>query len=479
MSKLVFSMNNRKIKISFINKFFRSINIPDDIESTYYLNYEPQNYKSIDNEINIKGIRNIVDKFHIKNKKIELILSLEEIITRIIEIPQLKKVDLDKYINNNISEYFTVNIDEFLFDYRIIRSKTEDKKVKFTVLIAAVPREKIEEINNFIEDCGLEVDRISIYPDLLNNVFNSVNKNYMVLDVDTFKTNITIIDNGEIFVYSVLSTYINTDDGSGFDEMIENITYFLNFYASRHFGNLLNSIYVIGELSKNKKLYDIIIENTAGYSVFLLEDLLLLNMIRKDKNAYKYVEVVGLCAEKKPIYNKYIDLSIHKSKNKTEKNVIKIFASVITGLLLITFIWTFCLYFNISNNIDKYTAFSKNNEISKLSNLDNQIKTVESENKTLSDKAKMVDIIKGDQFDYISILDAFRKGLPSNVRVQSINIKNTGYVSITVNINNSTLDVAKTVIAINKMNIFEKVDISDVKLDDTVSSAVYNLKIKK
>lgn len=295
MSKLVFSMNDKKIKIYFVNKFLKKINMPDQREFTYYLNSEPQNYKLIDNEVNVKGIKFIVNKFHIRNKKVQLILSLEEIMTRVIEIPKLKKVNLDKYIYNNISEYFTVNTDEFVFDYKVIGSKLNGKKLKFVVLLAALPKEKINEINNFVERCGFQVERITIYPDLITNVFNNVNKKYMVLDVDDSKTNITIIDNGEIFLYSVLSTYVNVEDNTGIDEILENVTYFLNFYSSRHFGESIDSIYIIGELSKNKKLYDIIVENTEGHSVFQLGDLLLINIPRRDKKAYKYVDVVGLC----------------------------------------------------------------------------------------------------------------------------------------------------------------------------------------
>lgn len=183
--------------------------------------------------------------------------------------------------------------------------------------------------------------------------------------------------------------------------------------------------------------------------------------------------------EKKPIYNKYIDFSINKSEHKAEKRNVEIFASVVIALILITFTWTFYLYSYISDNMKMYSQSVDKNQINEIPNLNNDILALESENKNLSDKAKMVDAIKNDEIDYMSILDNFRKGLPSNVSVKSIIIKNTGDVDITLNINNSTLDVAKTVIAINKLNIFEEFEISDVKLDDTVNSAEYNLKIKK
>ena len=50
--------------------------------------------------------------------------------------------------------------------------------------------------------------------------------------------------------------------------------------------------------------------------------------------------------------------------------------------------------------------------------------------------------------------------------------------SVTLNINNSTLDVARAVIAINNTKLFETFDISQVKLDDTVNSITLDLKIK-
>ena len=50
--------------------------------------------------------------------------------------------------------------------------------------------------------------------------------------------------------------------------------------------------------------------------------------------------------------------------------------------------------------------------------------------------------------------------------------------SVTLNIDNSTLDVARAVIAINNTKLFETIDISEVKLDDTVKSITLDLLLK-
>ena len=48
-----------------------------------------------------------------------MILSIDSIVTRQIEVPAMKDKDLKDFINNNIGDYFTVNTGDFYFDYKV------------------------------------------------------------------------------------------------------------------------------------------------------------------------------------------------------------------------------------------------------------------------------------------------------------------------------------------------------------------------
>jgi len=75
------------------------------------------------------------------------------------------------------------------------------------------------------------------------------------------------------------------------------------------------------------------------------------------------------------------------------------------------------------------------------------------------------------------VIDGLKSGLPENITVKFLYIQKE-IINITLNINNNTLDAARAVIAINNTNLFENVDISEVRLDDMVNSISLDLKPK-
>lgn len=476
MDRLIFSFKDTHLDIAVASRSFGSIKIKRA------LSFKPQNEEQgrntqYDNLDNITQLKRLLKKNKIRNKKVNVVLSFDGIITRLIEVPFLKKSDLQKFINNNINEYFTVNMSEYYFDYKVIAKETEeDKKKKFIILLVAIPQNRLRDIIGFLRTSGLSPQLISIYPDSIAKLFSKKDEESIaVFDVGKEKSNITILEKGRIFLYSTISYEIHDED-EDYSELLDNLGYFLNFYATRHFGNRVDSICLTGELYESSDLSRRIEEQfeinvtqglkEAGVKISSINDLEVNN----------FVDVLGLNVKEKTIYNKDIDFKDAIEGNKFDRNKV-ILTSVAASAITITILWPLFTFMYIDWNIKKYNVEEINSRIAELDYVEKKLDELNMEKQKYQGKLEFIDLIKKDEFNYIGILDTTRKGLPNIAYITSLTMDNQN-INVSFSIDNNTLDVARIVVAINKMGIFEVLQIKEVKLDDSVTEASFSLKIK-
>ena len=450
MSNLIFNVHENYIEIAQINKIFNKVKIKKIMDFTPTGDIQ-------DNNIQLKKL---FMKNRITLKKVDVILSIDSIVTRQIEVPAMKEKDLKNFVNNNIGQYFTVNTGDFYFDYKAQDIRKEGGKKIFSVLLVAVPKEKLNKIKDLLKLNNLNINKVKIYPECLVSFYRKNKKQSIaVLDIGNEKSSITITDKGKIFIYSTL--FIDMSDADSHSELTDNFTYFLNFYSTRNFGNKVDKIYVVGEKSYDANLAKVLSENID------------INITYEKEN--NYVEILGSSMEVKAIHNKTIDFKEALNKRKQNRGLV----IVIIGILLLAGVGIGSYYYTeIYLNSNKNAASpSLLSEINKYSGVEKNISDLNNEKQNYQRKIDVINEIKNDEFDYISIVDGIKKGLPKNITVKSMSIEREK-TSVTLNINNSTLDVARAVIAINNTKLFETVDISQVKLDDTVKSITLDLKIK-
>lgn len=471
--ELIFRFNEDNFQVAVVSKNFKKITLKS--VDTFIPVYEGGNllYNS---EENINQIEKLLSERKVKSKKAKAVISLEGIITRLIETPFLGKKDLKKFISNNLSEYFTVNLNDYYFDYKVISSKGRKNK-KLNVVLCAFPRTKLNDIYSFVESCDLDCEKITIYPDSIASMFQYLKEQSVaVLDLNENKNIITILDNGNIFLYSTLQSDSYGDIEERYNQLVDNIGYFLNFYSTRHFGNRVNQIYLIGEKWQEKELYKSLesqfdIEIVCGISD---NDLKIRTVNNIDVNMY--CDIVGCSIKEKNDYKKSINFTkaISENKKDSEKLGLGNILLVFTGLSILLWIIAFG-YFKFS--MMRYDTRKFSEKIKQVEDLEKNIKVVSDQNKKYQDKEKYFNIIEEDNFNYISYLEALKNGLPNDVSVNEV-FFDRDKIDLSLNIN-SPLDKAKLVIAINKMNIFEHIEIDSIKLDDSEKEVKFTLKIVK
>jgi type IV pilus assembly protein PilM len=476
MDRLIFSFKETHLDIAVASRNFGSIKIKRA------LSFEPQNegqgrniqYDSLEN---ITQLKRLLRKNKIRNKKVNVVLSFDGIITRLIEVPYMKKNDLRKFINNNINEYFTVNMSEYYFDYKVIAKEIEeDKKKKFTILLVAMPQARLRDIIGFLKTSGLSPQLVSIYPDSVAKLFSKINEESIaVLDVGKEKSNITILEKGRIFLYSTISYEVHDED-EDFSELVDNLGYFLNFYSTRHFGNRVDSICLTGEFYNNDDLSRRIEEQFEINVTQGIKESGIKVAENKDLEINNFVDILGLNVKEKTIYNKDIDFKDAIEGHKFDRNKV-ILTSVAASTIAITILWPLFTLMYIDWNIKKYNVEAINNRIAELDYVEKTLNELNAERQKYQGKLEFIDLIKKDELNYIAILDTIRKGLPDFAYITSLTMDNQN-INVSFSIENNTLDVPRIVVAINQMGIFEVLQIKEVKLDDSVTEASFALKIK-
>ena len=328
----------------------------------------------------------------------------------------------------------------------------------------AVPKDKLDNIKNLLIISKLHINKVKIYPECVVNYYKKdKKKSIAVLDVGNDKSSITITDKGKIFIYSTL--FLDMSDTDSYSELTDNFNYFLNFFSTRNFGNKVDKIYLVGEKSDDELLRKNLSENVDS------------NIIYEKQNSY--VEILGSVMEVKAINNKSIDFKDALNDKLRDNGQVSEYLAVIIGILIIAGIGVGGYYYS-KFYLDSDTNTSESivqAEIRKYSSVEKDVSDLNKEKQSFQKKIAVINEVKNDEFNYASIIDGVKQGLPKNITVKSMEIQRDK-TSVTLNINNSTLDVARAVIAINNTKLFETIDISEVKLDDTVKSVTLDLLLK-
>ncbi|MFA9396695.1 MAG: pilus assembly protein PilM [Clostridiaceae bacterium] len=476
MNRLIFNVNEDSIEIVEVSNFFKK----KKIKKIVNMELVPSKisgivYNSKENQVNLNMY---LKKNKIKEKKVELIFSLDGAITRVVEVPYMKEKDLKNYIKNNIRDYFTVNTEEYFFDYKITKI-IEGEKKQFKLLLTAFPKDKLNDIKQLIEGCNFNIISIGIYPDCVSKIFNSYEESGIaVIDAGNKKCSITVLDKGDIFVYSVLPFDLN--DENNYDEIITNINYFLDFYASRHFGNKIDKILFLGESNDKKEFMDYLYENVEGNIERNLDEFEININMPIDTKEENYIEVLGHLINNKNIYNKKIDFKFDfrsEFKNIKEKSKNQQMWVVTSGILIVlicVFGYSYKFY-NLNQELKSYSDTS--DIVVDDYDYNSDIETLNSEILIYKVTEDYINEIKKDDFDFLAILDGLKDSMPKAVSINLLSMNKTN-VDITINIAESTLDIADAIIAVNNMEMFENYDIESVRLDDSDTEASFSLILK-
>ncbi|WP_206812698.1 type IV pilus biogenesis protein PilM [Paradesulfitobacterium ferrireducens] len=103
--------------------------------------------------------------------KLVIALSCPGVITRMITIPVLKPKELDKLMTEQVDQYFTLNIEDYIVDYRILEKVEEDGQERQRILLAALPKFQWGKYWLQWEKIGLKPRAVDLVADSLARLY--------------------------------------------------------------------------------------------------------------------------------------------------------------------------------------------------------------------------------------------------------------------------------------------------------------------
>lgn len=198
-----------------------------------------------------------LEKRNIKNKKVFFVAGSSRIASREVRIPLVKKDKIQSIIQENATEYFPIDISNYVLSYSIIDIETTEQSTgeelkQYHLMVYAAPTSISAAMQEFAECAGLSMAGIGFTGD---SVYSAVKDTFadgvhMLVKIEYDTTNISIIRNGEL----ALQRNINY----GVDSAIETVR------AFPQFGEDLTQPEAIAVLYDERCLQDTL--NWSGYT---------------------------------------------------------------------------------------------------------------------------------------------------------------------------------------------------------------------
>lgn len=140
----------------------------------------------------------------IKSKKVGTSLPASLVFTKLVSLPNVKKIDLNNAVPQLAEDFLPVPIEEVVLDWQIINENTTTKTMD--VLVIAAPKALVSDLVLVFAAAGLELDFIEIKPISLARALTnpSENSTTALVDIGSDASGISIIERGNVKASSTI-----------------------------------------------------------------------------------------------------------------------------------------------------------------------------------------------------------------------------------------------------------------------------------
>ncbi|SKA82205.1 type IV pilus assembly protein PilM [Caloramator quimbayensis] len=244
---------------------------------------------SIESEVNIVSdlynetdILNALNKYLVENKvskfDVNVVLSgVTNLLVREIILPFVSQDRIYDMLKFESPQYFPVNIDKYILDYKIIEVIKEGKNKKLRLLVYAIPKSIIEQVISIMNKLNMKINKIDIESNVLSKLSSKLgigkNEDSMLINIERSFLTCVIIKNDIIqltktYPYDMKDMLYNRDrddfavDEYKLNEIIDNVVKLIEFYRMRE-RQEINKIYITGELCSCFDISNILSKKTG------------------------------------------------------------------------------------------------------------------------------------------------------------------------------------------------------------------------
>ena len=150
------------------------------------------------------ALREMMHEMHINRGSVNYAVPAQSVFARFVKLPALDAEKIDKIISFEAQQNVPFPLDQVVWDYQLVGGGMGEQ---IQVVIVAVKRDLLDEINNAVEETGLRTQIVGMASMALYNAFcyNYTNLNgcSLLVDIGARTTNVLFIESGRIFSRSL------------------------------------------------------------------------------------------------------------------------------------------------------------------------------------------------------------------------------------------------------------------------------------
>src|SRR5213595_2396796 len=150
------------------------------------------------------AIREMMSEMHIHRASVNYAVPAQSVFARFVKLPGLEAEKIDKIISFEAQQNVPFPLDQVVWDYQVVGGGMGEQ---IQVVIVAIKRDLLDEINNVVEETGLRTSIVGVASMALYNAFcynyTDLNGCSMLVDIGARTTNVLFIESGRIFLRSV------------------------------------------------------------------------------------------------------------------------------------------------------------------------------------------------------------------------------------------------------------------------------------
>lgn len=105
-------------------------------------------------------IRRALTEEQIMNKEVTFVLNSSRVATKEVILPLVKREKIQELVNANASEYFPVNIDDYVLSYTVLEEKRTKEEQKSRILVFAAPELMVQSYYDLANILGMKVKAV-------------------------------------------------------------------------------------------------------------------------------------------------------------------------------------------------------------------------------------------------------------------------------------------------------------------------------
>lgn len=149
-------------------------------------------------------LREMMDEVQIKRGSVNYAAAGQSVFARFVKLPSVDEEKIEKIISFEAQQNVPFPINEVVWDYQLVGGGADEQ---IQVVLVAIKADLLDEINNAVEESGLQTSIVDVAPMALYNAFrynySDLSGCSLLVDIGARTTNLLFIEPGKIFSRSI------------------------------------------------------------------------------------------------------------------------------------------------------------------------------------------------------------------------------------------------------------------------------------